>query len=196
MFCEKYADWGILYLYDELEAREKELFGKHLANCKHCQAELTLLQESKTLARALPADDIAPDFYPQLFWVSKSDDNFIAKYKWIISDFIESIFQTRPRLVFVPAVVILFCLILIYLSKPSVSSDPEMLFAWDTGWEESFDRLDQKIAQFKLDYSSTKADLSGETSDYSAVKVNSDDRIDQLKADIESLTNELSHSNF
>ncbi|MBN2090582.1 zf-HC2 domain-containing protein [candidate division KSB1 bacterium] len=196
MFCEKYADLGILYLYDELEDNEKQSFEKHLADCRHCQAELTHLQESKTLTELLPSDDIDPNFYRELVMLPESSYDLRAKYRQIFADFFESIFLTRRRFVFLPAVAILFCFMLVYLFKPSASNQSEMLYAWDSGWEESFDRLEQKIARFKSDYSSTQTDFSGETSDYSADKVDSDNRLEQIEADIQSLSNELNHSNF
>jgi len=44
MFCEKYADWGILYLYDELEPDAKHALEAHLKTCQQCQVELALLK--------------------------------------------------------------------------------------------------------------------------------------------------------
>jgi len=196
MFCNQYANQGILYLYGELENHEKELFEIHLARCKDCQAELALLQTSKKLTQQLPFEDIEPISYRQFISLSKSSDNVIVKYRQIFSDFIGSIFQAKRRFVFVPAVMIVLCLILIYLFKPSIPPDHEMLFAWDNGWEESFDQLDQKIAQLNLENLSTEADLFEEISSYSSIKVDSDEKFDQLEAEIELLSNELAHLNF
>ncbi len=200
MFCEKYADWGILYLYDELEPEEREEFGTHLKTCQSCQGELTLLTEGKQFAQMLPLEEIAPISYEEIVPSVKPVQAIFEKYIQPFGNPIRSIFQNKRRLMLVPVAVVFLLLMMFYLFnpgfKPSVAPYGEdMAFDWDVGLRESLDNLDQKIAQLKSENLVVKK-TSGDSTLYSAGDNFPEEHLDQIAAGIQSLSSELSQFNF
>jgi len=47
MFCDKFENQGILYLYNELEIDEREIFEAHLQKCAACRRALEQLAATK-----------------------------------------------------------------------------------------------------------------------------------------------------
>ena len=199
MFCEKYAEWGILYLYDELESDAKLAFEAHLKTCHQCPGELALLKESKLFAQMLPLEEIAPISYEEIAPSLRPDQGIFEKYIQPFWTSIRSIFGTNRRLVLVPVGVAFLFLMMFYMFnhglKPLVSPYNETVFDWDVGLEESLDDLDQKIVQLKSENLFMKKDSLDNTF-YSAVDNFSDQHLDQIEADIQSLSSELSQFNF
>lgn len=199
MFCKKYTDWGILYLYDELEPDAKLVFEAHLKTCHQCQSEQALLKESKLFAQMLPLEEIAPISYEEIAPSLKPDQGIFEKYIQPFWTSIRLIFGTNRRLVLVPVGVAFLFLMMFYLFNPgfklSVPPYSETVFDWDVGLEESLDKLDQKIAQLKSENLFMEKD-SLDNSFYSSVDYFSDQHLDQIEADIQTLTNELTHINF
>jgi hypothetical protein len=199
MFCEKYADWGILYLYDELEPDSRKDFEAHLNTCHRCQAELVLLKESKLFAQMLPLEEIAPISYEEIVPSVKPAQTIFEKYIQPFWDSIRPIFPTKRSLVLVPVAAAFLLLMMFYVFgpgfKPSVSPYGKTAFDWDVGLRESLDTLDQKIVQLKSE-TLLAENTSTDSTFYSAVDNFSDEHLDQIKADIHSLSSELTHFNF
>ena len=202
MFCEKYIDRGILYLYDELDPDEKQAFEAHLHTCHQCQAELALLKENKLFAMMLPIEEIEPISYEEISPVSKSDRIIFKNFVQPFLDSIRSIFQNKRRLALVPVGAAFLILMIFYLFNPgfnifrtSVSPYSETVFDWDFGFEESLDSLDQKIVKLKSENLFMETDSLDNTF-YSHVANFSDQHIDQIAAEIQSLSSEMSHLNF
>ncbi|MCU0644107.1 MAG: zf-HC2 domain-containing protein [bacterium] len=202
MFCEKFAEWGILYLYDELEPEARHEFETHLKLCQQCQGELALLKEGKLFARMLPLEEMAPISYEEIVPSLKPAQGIFEKYVQPFGNSIRSIFQDKRRLVLVPVGVAFLLLMMFYLFNPQLkifkSSDSpysETVLDWEVGLGESLDNLDQKIAQLKSE-NLVVTKTSWDSTLYSEVDYFSDQHINQIKADIQSLTNELSHLNF
>lgn len=199
MFCELYADGGILYLYDELEPDERHEFEAHLKACQSCQVELALLKEGKQFAQMLPLEEIAPISYEKIVPSVKPAQSIFEKYIKPSLDSIRSFFQNKRRLVLAPVAVAFLLLIMFYVFgpgfKPSVSPYSETAFDWDVGLRESLDSLDQKIAQLKSENLVIKT-ASFDSTFYSAVDNFSDQHLDQIAADIQSLSSELNQFNF
>jgi hypothetical protein len=149
MFCEKYADWGILYLYDELESDAKQAFEAHLNTCPPCQGELALLKESQLFTQMLPLEEIAPIFYAEIVPLSKPAHSVFEKYIQPFLDSIRSLFQNKRRLVLVPVGVAFLFLMMFYVFDPGFKSSVppynETVFDWDVGLEASLEKLDQKL---------------------------------------------------
>ncbi len=199
MFCKKYAEWGILYIYDELEPEARHEFETHLKLCQQCQGELALLTEGKQFARMLPLEEIAPIFYEEVVPSVKPAQSIFEKYIQSFFDSILPIFQDKRRLMLVPVAVAFLLLMMVYLFnpkfKPSVAPWGETAFDWDVGLAESLDSLDQKIVQFKSENLVQKK-TSWDTTFYSALDNFSDEHLDQIAAGIQSLSSELSQFNF
>lgn len=199
MFCEKYADQGILYLYDDLEPEARHEFELHLKICPQCQAALALLKEGKQLAQMVPLEEIAPISYEEIAPSVKPAQNIFEKYIQPYLDSIRSVFQNKRRLVLVPVAVAFLLLMMFYIFgpgfKPSISPYSETAFDWDVGLRESLDSLDQKIAQLKSENLVMKK-TSWDSTLYSAVDYFSDERLGQIATDIQSLSSELTHFNF
>ena len=181
MFCEKYVDRGILYLYDELEPNAKHDFEAHLKTCPQCQCELALLKESKLFAQVLPLEEIEPISYEEIVPLSKPVHSIHEKYIQPFLDSIRSLFQNNRRLVLVPVGVAFLLLIMFYLFNP--------------GFKSSVSPYSEKITKLKSEYLFMERDSLDNTF-YSSVEYFSDQHIDQIEADIQSLSSELNHFNF
>lgn len=202
MFCENYADWGILYLYDELAPDAKNAFKVHLSTCQKCQSELMRLKESKHLVQSLPLEEIAPISFKEIVPLAKPAPNIFEKYIQPFWNSIYSVFQYRRRWLLVPVAVSFLLLMMFYLFNPgfkifqsSVSPDTEMAFEWDVGLMESLDSLDQKITQLKSENLVREAEPLAQTGYFSGDHF-SDQHFNQIAADIQSLSSELNHLNF
>jgi hypothetical protein len=196
MFCEQFADQGILFLYDELAPHDKQVFESHVKSCENCRAELALLQTSKMLFHSVPEEDIEPVTYQKLNFRPSNSKSLYAKYIQSILDSLPSIQVVRPSYALSAAALIAFGIMLIFLLKPRTLLNHETLFAWDAGWEESFDRLDQRMLKLKSETSSGETDLSEGTSGYSSGNAGSNNKLAQIEAEIQSLNNELSSMDF
>ncbi len=203
MFCEKYAEWGILYLYDELEFDAKQAFEAHLNSCPQCQGVLALLKESKLFAQMLPLEEIAPISYEEIVPSLKPDHSFFEKYIQPYFNSICSLFQNKRHLILIPVGVAFLFLIMIYVFNPgfkifksSVSLYSETIFDWDIGLEESLNDLDQKITQLKSENRFMEKDSLDNSLFYSSVDYFCVQHIDQIEADIQSLSSELTPFNF
>jgi len=202
MFCKKYADRGILYLYDELDPNEKQAFEAHLKICPMCQGELALLTEGKQFARMVPLEQIAPISYKEFVPSVKPVQNIVEKYIQPFWETIRPILQYKRRLVLVPMGVAFLFVMMLYMLDPqfkifksSLSPYSETILDWDTGMRESLDSLDQKIALLRSEKPFI-AKASTEHALYPAADFFSDQHLDQIAADIQSLSNELNQFNF
>lgn len=199
MFCENYADWGILYLYDELELDARQEFEAHLKNCQGCQGELALLTESKQFAQMLPLEEIAPISFEEIVPSAKPAQRFFEKYIQPLWDSMRPIFLAKPRLVLVPVASAFLLLLMFYLFhpkfEPSVAPYGDMALDWEVGLRESLDTLDQKIRQLKSENLVMEAEPLAQTG-YSSGDHFSDQHFNQIAADIQSLSSELNHLNF
>jgi len=151
----------------------------------------------------LPLEEIAPISYEEIVPSLKPDQSFYKKDIQPYWDSIHSFFQNKRRLMLVPVGAAFLCLIMFYLFNPEfkifTSSDSpysETIFDWNVGLEESLDNLDQKIAQLKSENLFMEKDSLNNTLLYSSVDYFSDQHIDQIEADIQSLSSELTHFNF
>jgi len=79
--------------------------------------------------------------------------------------------------------------------KSSDSPYSETVLDWEVGLGESLDNLDQKIALLRSEKPFI-AKASSDSTFYSAADYFSDQHIDQIAADIQSLSSELSQFNF
>jgi hypothetical protein len=196
MFCEQFADQGILYLYDELAPHDKQVFETHIESCENCRSELAVLQTSKILLHRLPMEQIEPITYEKLISWAPFGKSLYAKYVQPILDCLPSIQVVRPRYALTAAAAIVLGIVLIFLLKPNMPSNHETLFAWDSGWEESFDRLDQRIQKLKSETFSRYSDLPAETEVYSSGSADSNNKLALIEAKIQSLNNELSSMDY
>lgn len=196
MFCEQFADQGILYLYDELATQDKQVFELHVKSCEDCRAELAILQTSKLLFQNLPEEEIEPITYRKLIFQSSNNKTLYAKYIRPILDSLPSIQIVKPHYLLATAAATVLGIMLIFLLKPRMPLNHEMLLAWDAGWEESLDQLDKTILKLKSESLSIETDLSEEMPGYSYSIVDSYDKFVQIEAEIQSLNNDLSHLNF
>ena len=200
MSCEKYSNWSVLYLYDELNAADREEFEAHRRICPQCQAEFAALQEAQTLVQHLSLEEIAPVAIEQLIPVKKPGvlEQFLhpvwAKLKWA--------FQSPRRFVLVSAMVTILLLMLFYRFSPELNRlkiaqtmNQETALEWDAGLKDSLIQLDQKIAQVNPENLSFELDGLSETTDNDFTE-NTDTRLQQLETEIQSLSNELTQLTF
>jgi hypothetical protein len=196
MFCEQFTDQGILYLYDELAPHDTQAFESHVKSCENCRAEMALLQTSKMLLHRLPVEQIEPITYEKLISRAPSRKSLYAKYIQPILDSLPSIQIVKPRYLLATAAATVLGIMLIFLLKPRMPFNHEKLFAWDAGWEESLDQLDQRILNLKSETFSSETDLPEWTLGYSSGNAGSNNKLAQIEAKIQSLNNELSHLDF
>lgn len=193
MFCEQFVNDGILYLYDELQQKEKQVFEKHAATCKACQAELEVLRNSRQLFKILPEEQIEPVSFAEILSSSGTGENLREKYILPVLNSVCSIIRVRPGLAFVPAVAIVMALLLIYILKTPIPIDPQITM-WDSGLQDSLNIIDEKIEQFKTENVFTESDSLDIY--YSSTETFSDEKIQQIEADIELLSSELNSLTF
>ena len=197
MFCKKYADRGVLYLYNELETGAKHDFEAHLESCHKCQAELALLKESKMFTSMLLLEKISPVVLEET--IPSYNTGRYEKYVNLLKSLFRSIFPGGRRLVLVPAGALFLFILMFYLFNPefnifrsSVSHYDEYIFDWDVGLEESIADMDQRITQLKSE--NLFMELDSLNSDFSYASI--DDYSDQIEADVQSLSSELASFNF
>jgi len=189
MYCEKYIDNGILYLYGELEKDEQLAFESHLKNCKSCQAELAVLEHSKKLSQLIPEEDIAPFSITEYNY---QQDNWFMNKLFTAINTAKLFIQTKPRLVLASSFVITLGLIIVYLLRPPIPANLEVT-KWDAGLEESLNSIDQRIANFK---SEDIFDTQGFSEVFVPDDMLSDERIDQIEEDIQLISQELNSLEF
>lgn len=189
MFCEMYANQGILYLYDELEPVEKLEFESHLQGCKSCQVELELLEQSRVMTQALPVEDILPISYAQ--YAKSKDEWFVKKLQNAIAE-LWSLLPSKKRIVFAPAFAAVLVLIVILIIKPTPQSTNN-LASWDAGLEDSLTSVEEKIAEFKIEHS---FDVNSFSEEYDLVDSFTDERLSAIEADIQMVSIELNSLEF
>jgi len=189
MFCEKYSDNGILYLYGELEQDEQLAFETHLEKCKSCQAELAVLAHSKKLSQLIPEEDIKPFSITE--FNSQQDNGFVNILLTAINT-VKLFIQTKPRLVLASSFVITLGLIVVYIFRPTIPANPE-LTKWNAGLEESLNKIDQRIAYLN-------SENIFDTQSFSEVILPDDmfsvERLDQIEEDIRLISQELNSLEF
>ena len=204
MFCDKYSEWGILYLYNELEADEKKRFEAHLFKCEHCQTELAVLKETKELVHSLPQEELDPHACKKLFHIAKKQNKTVSVPWKHLLESLKILLQPKWRLAFVPVAILILTLGIIYIKNPSIVTqtptlltDQEFLLDWDSGLEESLDALETEINQFTF-----QSDISTELAvmDDEQVLISqesySDEKLAQIEEDIRLLARELNSLNF
>jgi len=142
MSCNKFDQFGILYLYDELNQADKEKYENHLQKCNFCEKSITQLDETKNIS-----SNIA-DFFPSQKSLLKI--KFIARKQLFINQiqsFVE-ILKLRNKLM--PSIVavgiiivILFTLIKQWDSQQNTLQNSHL--AWSNGTDAAIDSLNQEI---------------------------------------------------
>ena len=145
MFCNRFEDKGILYLYNELDVDESQRFEAHIANCSKCQLALAQFGDARDVYRKLEYE--APTLWTLFILKFKSKSiNYSAAFKKFISQLHES------KKIWIPATVSTLTLICICLSllgifnkKQNFNVKSEEVYVWTILSDESISSLDQQI---------------------------------------------------
>ena len=145
MFCNRFEDKGILYLYNELDIDESQRFEAHIANCSKCQLALAQFSDTRDVYRKLEYE--APTIWTLFILKFKSRSiNYSAAFKKFISQLPES------KKLWIPATVSTLALIFICLSllgifnkKQNFVVNTEEVCEWTILNDDSISSLDQQI---------------------------------------------------
>ena len=204
MFCKKYANWGILYLYNELEAKEKQIFEAHFHKCSNCQEELKILQDSKEMYQLLPQEDISPVSLNEVLQIEPTRRFNIKHLLNRFTHFFQSITLPKKRLVLAPIGIILLIVLMFNLGKFFHTSntleflgDEKYVLEWNSGLIDSLKIIDERLADFKIDAGLIQETIiTDEETDESLWDNFVNNKLSQIDEEIQLLSNELGALNF
>ena len=145
MSCNKFDQYGILYLYDELNPDKLRFFREHLQSCEKCGKLIAELKSNKKLYSALPEDSPPQKLLFRINLEAKKQ-TYLNRIKAIAQNI-----QFRQRLA--PAFVAIVVLVLISISFfHQFETQPVRLddkhFAWSNGIDSEIDSLNLEIDIF------------------------------------------------
>ena len=202
MSCDKYSDWTILYLYNELDHEDKKTFERHLKKCSNCREEIYNLQQSKNLYRSVSQIDISNDRYQQLFHSKSLQKKYINISFTELIEAIRNFIYGRWRFILLPMTAILLLVLTFTLQDiktdrdDSLTSDPSLL-KWSINIEDSLNAIDIKIAQLQLENSISNGDSIFENDiDITSLSNETDKKLAQIEEDLADLVFDLKNLKF
>lgn len=174
MSCNKFDQYGILYLYDELNPDKLRFFREHLQSCAKCKNSIAEFERTKNISSTIP--EISP---PQklLFRI-----NLQARKEAVLNRFKSKAekLKFRPRLVAalglpVAALIILLTFYSQYNPQPDLLQNKHL--AWSNGVDSAIDSLNIEIdilypTLFSADADSFMLSLVNSSSEYSSYESN------------------------
>jgi hypothetical protein len=143
MGCKEFDKFGILYLYNELNEKDRSMFQKHIKNCDSCKKNI------KEMEKTLKLYEDIPDSYPSSAVVERIIVRVKKRRSWKMA-------LIRPILVGAG------CILLVFIGSHLFHHIPEDIYAWQNGVEESLNSIDKEIYSLKeRDYISLVNNIDG-----------------------------------
>ena len=192
MFCEKYKDIGILYLYDELSDTAASQFEAHMHSCSSCREELALLKSTAKLVHRLPVETVSQELLDKV--LKESKQRHFNPVSNIISNLFNPLLWPRRRFVltaFATATLIFLGLSIVQRTNRDLPVSDENLLAWNYSIEEKLIDIEANLTTLLTD---EKDEMMFETeiddSERDALESSPDERLEYLEKELERLTEE------
>ena len=144
MPCNKIEQFGILYLYNELEEDEKIIFQIHLNECVECQNQVSELSKIRTRYRTIPESNPSRKTILKIAWrvrKQKLIDFWRGNPKGLF---------LKPRLLPVTVSLAVVILIVLFMTNP-FSSNQNIYYKNHLAWNNGVDSEIESI-ETDLDY--------------------------------------------
>lgn len=182
MFCKKYENNAVLYLYDELDPKAAKEFKAHVHHCPKCRRALNEMQHTVQLVSTLPkerADRSAIRHIMHHVEKPFSITNKMAKWRTWFSG---------SRLPWALAAAAASVILVLSLWNPFSVPDPNQaydLLAWNSGIDVELDHIELEITEMYPDY------------DYSTEETQHiETRIDLIESSMKSLSQDIETMSF
>lgn len=147
MLCKKYENTVVLYIYDELDAKDRQEFEMHLQQCETCRAALQDMQQTANLMQELSKEEtdqaIVRGISEQAKHASESDIIQTIRSKW--QDL------TIPfKWTWSVAAAAASILLLLSIWNPFADNgyDPALNnLAWNSGIDQRLDRIESRVLE-------------------------------------------------
>ena len=198
MFCNNFKNMGILFLYNELNKAEKQLFQEHLTYCDNCRSELKVLKETVKIYQTLPDEEISPLILQDIkdSFKIRNKYPFSQKFRKLLQ-YLTPNFEPRWRLSLVPAGIIILILALFMVENVNIHQhnqiDQNLIMAWNTEIDDSLQVINEDVLSFQ-EQSQPSSIIEDQIL---ALWVSSTDRkLSEIRKDIEYLSREINKSYF
>jgi len=192
MFCEKYKNIGILYLYDELNEKTASQFEAHMQSCLSCREELFILTSTVKLVHRLPVETVSHELLDKV--LKESKQRHFNPVSDIFSNLFNPLLWPRRRFVltaFAVAMLIFLGLSILQRSNQDLLVSDENLLAWNYSIEEKLIDIEANLTTLLTD---DKDEMMFKTeiddSERDAPESSPDELLDYLEKELESLTEE------
>jgi len=197
MFCNKFENQGILYLYNEMGDEDKERFEAYLRECSKCRMALEQLGETTNFYRSI--EDATPRF--RIIFLLKLRSR-LSIFSIVVKNFIAELFSKKrywiPASVSSLAVLLLFLFqIGIFNGKQGISFSEKQITAWTILSDDSLNSLKQQINNiFVEDFFVTEEDSSKNRIELSQINFDNDLGLNEIETDIILLSWDINQSYF
>lgn len=186
MSCEKYKNTIVLYLYGELEGKEKNSFEAHLRNCPQCRQELVELQNTAEMVDELPAEQVDRSIVEKVLQKSRKKLSWLNLALKKIQTSLNS--STDYRLPWALAAAAASVILVLSFWNPFTvhrSDETYDLIAWNSGIEQELDHIQWEITEMYSEY-----EFDGNT------HRNIETRIDLIESNMRSLSQDIETMTF
>ena len=170
MECNKFLEYGMLYLYDELDPLERSKFEAHLHKCKDCYTRLSEIKETIELYNSLPEEVLSPSVLTNILEQAQTKKSRVLMTK---------IFRNLPRPILAGIGVIVIFVTIGYFAFQSQTYHLE----WENNMDEELQTIGEKICSLQ--------ERIGTPEYVDTTMSGTEDRIKKISEDIETLKKEL-----
>jgi|GEM_PF-5358619 len=195
MFCEKYKNTALLYLYDELEQDVEKDFLKHLSTCEKCRQELASLKTTQEAVRSIPLDDVESSRIESILNKAQAGASASEKLKSLMNH-ARQVINPMPRIAWIGTAALAVIFLLFFWHISPFESEPTMnqkrLLQWDANLNETIDSLEDEMSLL-MDNGDA---LVRETIDKELFENKTEHRLDHVRDEILSLYKEINKNSF
>lgn len=149
MPCKEYLKNGWLYIFNELEAREKKVFDRHLQGCPDCQKELSAMRQMLQIYESLPDEEPSPAILEKILKPARNRKTSIRPWYPSIWDMLHS--HWRPAVAGGLGILMAFMLgyFIFVIEKDSLPKTS--IDSWDDGLESRLSVISERVDELKFE---------------------------------------------
>jgi len=193
MFCSKFENQGVLYLYNELDDEDKGRFETHLQECSKCRMALVQLGETTGIYRRVEDETLR---FLIIFLLKLRSR--LSIFSIVMKNFISELFSKKRY--WIPATVSSIAVILLILFQIGIFNGKQELFIsreqiteWTILSDDSLNSLEQQINNIFAD---NFDDSLKKQFEFSEINFDNDLGLNDIEADIILLSWDINQSYF